>query len=41
MKENANKGIQILNDLGKMVCVIGRDGTIYANSFKSLSELLA
>lgn len=39
MKENANKGIQVLNDLGEQVCVIGRDGTIYAKQYKTLEEL--
>lgn len=39
MKKNANLGIQVLNDFGKQICVIGRDGTIYANSFKSLDQL--
>ena len=41
MKKHANKGIQILNDLGEMICVIGRDDTIYANNFKPLKELAA
>jgi hypothetical protein len=39
MKANANKGIQVLNDLGEMIAVIGRDGTIYAKAFKSLEEV--
>lgn len=39
MKESANLGIQVLNDKAEMICVIGRDGTIYANQFKPLSEL--
>lgn len=39
MKENANKGIQVINDEGEVVCVIGRDGTIYANAFRPLSDL--
>ncbi len=39
MKQNANKGIQVLNDLGEQVCVIGRDGSVYAKAFKPLSEL--
>lgn len=38
-KTNANLGIQILNDIGEIVCVIGRDGTLYANSFQPLSAL--
>ena len=39
MKENANKGIQIINDKDEMICVISRDGTIYAKEFKSLKDL--
>ena len=39
MKENTNQGIQLVNDIGEVVVVFGRDGTIYANSFKSLDEL--
>jgi len=36
MEENANKGIQVINDLNEVVCIIGRNGTIYANEFKDL-----
>ena len=39
MKKYANKGIQVINDKGKMVAVIGRDGTFYGKAFKPLSEL--
>ncbi len=41
MKANANQGIQVLNDLGEKICVIGRDGTVYAKQFKTLIELPA
>ena len=41
MKKNANKGIQVLNDEGEQICVIGRNGTVYAKAFKSLEELPA
>jgi len=39
MKENANVGIQVINDLGETVAVIGRDGTIYAKAFAPLTDL--
>lgn len=39
MKKHANKGIQILNDKKKLICVIGRNGTIYAKAYKSLDDL--
>lgn len=39
MRKNANRGIQVLNDVNEIVCVIGRDGTVYAKNFKPMSEL--
>lgn len=37
-KANANKGLQIVNDIGELVMVIGRDGTVYANGMKKIDE---
>jgi len=41
MHLNANKGIQLLNDAGELVCVFSRDGTIYSKGVKPLNELAA
>lgn len=38
-KDNANVGLQFVNDAGDLVMVLGRDGTVYAKEFKSLSDL--
>ncbi len=38
MKAHAHKGIQFLNDMGNVVCIIARDGTVYANAFKELKD---
>lgn len=34
MKSNANQGIQVINDIGEIVAIIGRDGTIKAKKFE-------
>lgn len=34
MKANANLGIQVINDIGEVVAIIGRDGTIKAKKFE-------
>jgi hypothetical protein len=38
-RENTHHGLQIVNDEGRLVMVIGRDGTIYADNIKQLSDL--
>lgn len=39
MEKNAHKGIQVLNTDSELVCVIGMNGVIYANDFRSLDKL--
>jgi len=39
MKDNAYKGIQILNKDGSLVCVVGHNGKVYANGFDSLDNV--
>ncbi len=36
MRANANQGIQVLNDAGETVMVIGRDGTVRAKKFETV-----
>lgn len=38
-KQNSNKGLQFVNDVGELVMVIGRDGTLYVDRIKTLAEL--
>ncbi len=38
MKANANLGIQVINDVGEVVAVIGRDGTIKAKRFETVES---
>lgn len=38
-KENANQGLQFINDAGELIMVIGRDGVLYANQYKNLTDL--
>jgi len=38
-QQNANKGLQIVNDKKELVMVIGEDGTLYAKQLKALTDL--
>jgi len=40
MEENANQGIQVINEIGETVMVFGRDGTLYAKQVKPLTDLV-
>mgnify|MGYP001561964886 FL=1 len=40
MKVNANQGIQILDEEEKLIAVIHKNGNIYCNGIKPLSELM-
>lgn len=39
MKENANLGIQLLDDQDNLIAVFHRNGTLYCNDIKKLNEL--
>jgi len=38
-RKNANQGLQIVNDRGQLVMVIGEDGTLYTKELKTLNDL--
>ena len=38
-RKNANQGIQVINDIGEVVMLIKRDGTIYGKEFRNINEL--